>query len=122
MSESRTFANEPASVRQARRFVSQHLDGLTAERAESVILMVSELVTNSIRHADSQFTVSVDASSRTVRVEVTDGGPGNPIPKTPTSVQTSGRGLQIVAQLAHDWGVRARRGGGKTVWFSVDTR
>lgn len=121
MPESRMFENTAGSARQARRFVAQHLAGLTDERADAVILMVSELVTNSMCHADSRFAVSVDASPRKVRVEVTDVGPGNPVPQSPNAAKNSGRGLQIVSQLAKDWGVRARRGRGKTVWFSVDT-
>ncbi len=81
--------------------------------------MVSELVSNCIRHTPSTFEVSVELTSERIRVEVTDHGAGTPRVGRPPPSQPTGRGLQIVDLLADDWGVRgtADGRGGKTVWF-----
>ena len=76
--------------------------------------MVSELATNSIRHAGSDFTVILTATTREVRVEVTDNGAGAPAQRRPSPSELSGRGLLIVDKLAERWGVRRQRSGGKT--------
>ena len=81
--------------------------------------MVSELVSNCIRHTPSTFEVSVELTAATIRVEVSDQGLGTPKLRRPPPSQPTGRGLQIVELLADDWGVRqaADSSRGKTVWF-----
>jgi anti-sigma regulatory factor (Ser/Thr protein kinase) len=116
-----TFANVLASVRQARRWVASRLEGVPAEVGEAVAVMVSELATNSVRHAASSFSVSVDRSPEAIRVEVSDSGNGEPTMQAPHADQPSGRGLRIVDALADDWGVRYSAGSGKTVWFTIAT-
>jgi serine/threonine-protein kinase RsbW len=120
MSEKRRFPNTPSSVTQARRFVQEHLAGTPQAVADTVAVMTSELATNSIRHAESEFEVNVDRSNREIRVEVTDEGSGTPTVLSPDPTQPSGRGLFIVDKLADDWGVTSARDcSTKTVWFRV---
>ena len=115
----RSFPNRTASIRDARRFIGDALATRHAAESDAVVLMVSELATNSIRHAGSDFTVLLTATAREVRVEVTDNGAGAPAPRRPAPSDLSGRGLLIVDKLAERWGVRRQRSGGKTVWFTV---
>jgi anti-sigma regulatory factor (Ser/Thr protein kinase) len=120
MKETRRFPNQPSSVTQARRYVREVISGAPPELADAIELMTSELATNSIRHAATAFEVGVDRSRRSIRVEVTDQGSGQPAVLSPDPMQTSGRGLKIVEQLSDDWGVLAAGGrNAKTVWFSV---
>jgi serine/threonine-protein kinase RsbW len=120
MREKRRFPNSPSSVTQARRFVQEHLAGTPQDVADTVAVMTSELATNSVRHAASEFEVNVDRSIHEIRVEVTDEGSGTPTVLSPDPSQPSGRGLFIVDKLADDWGVTAPQGcSTKTVWFSV---
>jgi anti-sigma regulatory factor (Ser/Thr protein kinase) len=88
-------------------------------------LLVSELVTNSVRHAgqgpEGWVDVRVSTDGRGVRVEVCDPGPGFRQRKRTTAPQadrTSGRGLYLVAQIADRWGVH--RDEATRVWFEID--
>jgi anti-sigma regulatory factor (Ser/Thr protein kinase) len=118
--ETRRFPNPPGSVTSARRFVQERLDGAPRDVADAVTVMTSELATNSIRHAETDFEVGIDRTPASIRVEVTDGGDGEPEMQAPEPTAPSGRGLYIVAQLSDDWGIRpAPAGDAKTVWFTV---
>jgi signal transduction histidine kinase len=90
--------------------------GLSAAQDEAALL-VSELVTNAIRHANSDATIAIDLTEERVRVSVTDYGPGWPEPHEPDD-RPGGYGLQFVAELADNWGTY-RIGDGKTVWFEL---
>jgi anti-sigma regulatory factor (Ser/Thr protein kinase) len=118
--ETRRFPNTPGSVTSARRFVQERLDGTPPEVADAVTVMTSELATNSIRHAETDFEVGIDLTPAAIRVEVTDGGDGEPVVRAPEPTAPSGRGLYIVEQLSDDWGIRpAPDGDAKTVWFTI---
>lgn len=87
---------------------------------ESVVLVVSELATNSVRHANTNFQLKITLAENQVRIEVTDQGRGLPAVKTPPPTVPHGRGLQIVQGLTRKWGVvPAPSGSGKTVWCTV---
>jgi anti-sigma regulatory factor (Ser/Thr protein kinase) len=104
----------------ARRYVADALADAPTEVVEAVALMVSELATNCVVHAESDFTVSVDRDDTTVRVDVADVGAGVVALRDPPPDEPGGRGLRIVARLADEWGVREyvdRHG--KSVWFTV---
>jgi anti-sigma regulatory factor (Ser/Thr protein kinase) len=118
--ESRAFGNNITSVTMARHFVTDALRGFPNGTVDAAALIVSELATNAIRHARQGFTVRVQTTATELRAEVTDAGQGVPRPRSPEPLDPTGRGLQIVDSLAQDWGVRARTGGGKTVWFTLD--
>jgi anti-sigma regulatory factor (Ser/Thr protein kinase) len=93
---------------------------------EQIELLVSELVTNSVRHGGLDegdwVEIRVTATNRTVRVRVVDPGPGfaPPSPPDPASHETSGWGLYLVDQIADRWGVA--RNGNTVVWFELDCR
>ena len=120
MRETRRFPNSPSSVTRARRYVQAHLDGAPPEVADAVTLMTSELATNSIRHAASDFDVAIDRTPGALRVAVTDRGSGVPTVLSPDPSRPSGRGLKIVSKLADDWGVTTADANSKTVWFRVN--
>jgi anti-sigma regulatory factor (Ser/Thr protein kinase) len=118
MKSTRRFRCQPESVAGARHFVRDILSDQQRGIVEAVELMTSELATNSVRHARSDFELVVHLSPDEIRVEVSDHGQGQPVPRSPTPQEQSGRGLQIVQQLAEDWGV-APSPNGKLVWFTL---
>lgn len=105
----------------ARRALSS-LNGSLAGLAETVRLLVSELVTNSVKHGGAGPQDSIDlaltASAGMVRVEVGDGGPGFE-PKT-SRTEPGGFGLMLVDQLADRWGIEGEPR--PFVWFEIDRR
>ncbi|MBN0045229.1 ATP-binding protein [Streptomyces actuosus] len=117
-----TFPAEPGSVRTARAAVRSRL---TAWRLDNVgdvaALLVSELVTNALRHATGPIglrLVRPDGARNVLLVEVSDPLPDPPRERAAQPEDESGRGLQLVASAAHRWGTRPGEGG-KTVWFEL---
>ncbi|MFE3555800.1 SpoIIE family protein phosphatase [Streptomyces sp. NPDC059193] len=106
---------DPAVVAEARHLV---LDQLTAwdldELAFSTELIVSELVTNAIRHAGGPVRLRLIRAD-TLTCEVSDSSNTQPRMRRARNSEEGGRGLYIVAQLSHRWGSRYTTGG-KTVW------
>lgn len=91
--------------------------------ADDVSLVLSELVTNSVRHAHplshGYLEVAWDVSPDMVEVRVTDGGGEHvPQPRGAGADESSGRGLAIVTKLATAWGVEDGPAG-TTVWALV---
>jgi anti-sigma regulatory factor (Ser/Thr protein kinase) len=85
--------------------------------------MVSELATNCVRHANTDFTLSIEQTGRQVRVDIADKGAGRVTARHPEPAEVSGRGLSIVEQLSDTWGVRELvDGDGKSVWFMLNLR
>jgi anti-sigma regulatory factor (Ser/Thr protein kinase) len=120
MTERRTFPNVSASVTAARRFVTSAVAGAPRPVAEAVAIVVSELATNCVRHAGTEFTVDIDRTPDELRVAVADSGEGWPTVRSPRPSEPSGRGLLLVRALADDWGIDApddRKG--KSVWFTM---
>jgi anti-sigma regulatory factor (Ser/Thr protein kinase) len=113
---SRTFPHELVAVREARHFARAAVKGLPGDVVDAVELMVSELATNSVKHATSPFELLIDRGAKQIRVEVTDTGRGEPIARDPAPSDPTGRGLLIVDLMSDEWGVR-RKGEAKTVWF-----
>jgi PAS domain S-box-containing protein len=94
----------------------------SGEEADALVLMVSELATNAVQHAATEFEVAVRVApdGGHVRVEVHDGAPGFPTPPEEVPDAPHGRGLRIVRALADAWGIEMWRDRpGKTVWFSL---
>jgi anti-sigma regulatory factor (Ser/Thr protein kinase) len=127
MDEQVTLPDGPEGATFARRATARaaELWRLDRELTETALLLVSELVTNAIRHGSPPVRLSLHldrAGGRgSLRVEVTDSSPAPPaVGASAEPDQTSGRGLFIVQQLAARWGshVSATRLG-KTVWFEL---
>jgi anti-sigma regulatory factor (Ser/Thr protein kinase) len=91
--------------------------------ADDVALIVSELVTNAIRHGQSpngsDITLTLCVTGRCVTGEVCDHGDGKPRQANPGDDIEGGRGLLLVAAYTTDWGVSPLAGGGKRVWFEL---
>lgn len=69
------------------------------------ILVVSELVTNSVEAGASYIEVEVVVSDERIDLTVVDDARGWPTPQQSSSEDVNGRGLAIVARLAHQWNV-----------------
>ena len=110
----------PSSASIARRFTRRQLDdaGWGDEPADSVVLLVSELVTNAVLHAKSGPELTIDLTSDTARVTVSDENPRLPVLLNPVRDALSGRGMHLVEQLAASWGIEPHDPG-KDVWFLV---
>ncbi|MEV4094994.1 ATP-binding protein [Streptosporangium saharense] len=114
----------PEAVSEARDRVRGFL-GEEHPVSEDVVLLVSEVVTNSVVHSASgaggQVAMTVEVGARSVLVEVSDAGSGASAPHVRNDPQAeNGRGMFLVDLLASRWGVRDdRRGGRRTVWFEV---
>jgi anti-sigma regulatory factor (Ser/Thr protein kinase) len=96
------------------------LAGVGPERMRDLRLLVSELVTNAVRHAEGGIVrLVVGLRGGVVRVEVHDPGHGFQLPKAPQDpLRSSGWGLVLVEELADRWGVdHAPR---TRVWFEMD--
>lgn len=113
-----TLAPEPGSVAEARAKVSHAIEAHVAGReADTVKLLVSELVTNAVKYGDGNHPVELHAHwNSEVRIEVCDHNGGfTPGPRIGELDDAGGFGLYLVGQLADRWGVDS--GEGTTVWF-----
>lgn len=115
----------PASVAVARQRLAADLNaaGIFAGAVGDAVLVVSELLSNAIRHArplpGSSVQVAWALDDDAVEVAVSDGGAATrPTPAQATVSSLGGRGLGIVDYLARNWGVRTDDGG-LTVWAVV---
>jgi two-component sensor histidine kinase len=90
---------------------------------ETAVLIVSELVTNAVRHATGTDVVEVDlhATRTCVRIEIQDCDRRWPQPRIPGGFEESGFGFVLVDALAAQWGVRETTTG-KAVWAELDAR
>ncbi len=107
----------------ARAFAREMLEEWNAgELADSVVLLVSELVTNAIVHAGTSARLELRLDTQSVRVEVEDQHPRRVLPMVvdqPTEDAEQGRGLLITFSLASAWGVDYTSGS-KRVWLRFD--
>jgi serine phosphatase RsbU (regulator of sigma subunit)/anti-sigma regulatory factor (Ser/Thr protein kinase) len=107
---------DPAAVADARHRVSVQLDMWGLEDvAFTTELMVSELVTNAIRHARTPGKLRIILERESLICEVSDGSLTSPHLRRARTFDEGGRGLLIVAQLAQRWGTRYDHDG-KTIW------
>ncbi|WP_030612765.1 ATP-binding protein [Streptomyces sclerotialus] len=120
----RTFTSVPRSVGAARRAVRGALlaHGVAPDTADTVVLVVSELAANAVRHGrvpGRLFEVRIGLDGeKEITVEVSDAGETYPVLGEADAEAETGRGLVLVAALAAAWGVRDRQIG-KTVWARV---
>ncbi|MFE8969744.1 SpoIIE family protein phosphatase [Streptomyces albogriseolus] len=115
-----TLDGDPRAVRTARTLTARTLEewGLDA-LGDAAELIVSELVTNAVRHGGGPVGLRL-LRDKTLTVEVHDGGHTlTPHPRRAHTTDEGGRGLYLVAKLAHRWGARPAPGG-KIVWADLD--
>lgn len=114
----RIFTPEPSEVFAARHFVADALHGWGLA-SDDLPLLVSELATNAVLHARSDFEVSVSRRGSRVRVEVFDQNTRLPSFAVAPPDAYSGRGLMLLRELASAWGVESHSDVGKTIWFEL---
>ncbi|MFE2126779.1 ATP-binding protein [Streptomyces amritsarensis] len=126
------FPAEPGAVRTARHAVrgTLHEWGLEAV-GDVTVLLVSELVTNSLRYASGPIgvrlirrnpaahsTEDTPAGAPALLVEISDPLPDPPRERVADAEDEGGRGLHLVAASSQRWGTRHGKTG-KTVWFEL---
>jgi anti-sigma regulatory factor (Ser/Thr protein kinase) len=115
-------ANGREAAAKARRFLRSLADSLTPAVIDDASLVVSELVTNSYKHAGKPdgfpIKVTVDLTEDRVRVEVVDGSIFDPTPESTGELRETKWGLVIVDRIATNWG-RISEGG---VWAEIPCR
>ncbi|WP_245984933.1 SpoIIE family protein phosphatase [Streptomyces tateyamensis] len=114
-----TLPAEPTAVSRARRLVRGALaEWQLEELSDTAELLVSELVTNSVRYASAPIGVRLTLGE-TLLVEISDPLPDPPRERHAAAADEGGRGLELVRRLALRWGARAE-GMGKVVWFEQE--
>lgn len=120
----RRWPRHPRCVGLARIELSKALAGWgLAEIEAQALVVLSELVTNAVRHAhvspgrgiETRFRPAADS----VRIEVHDAASERPRIRNPDAETGTGRGLLLVAALSSSWGVITHSGAGKAVWAVV---
>lgn len=114
---------DPTAASAARRMLETLSDRLPTQAMEDLQLLLSEVVTNTVRHAGLRPADTLDVLIRIgaawILVEVKDRGKGFTIhPPKPRSDGAGGWGLYLVDRLASRWGVRS--GPETSVWFELD--
>jgi anti-sigma regulatory factor (Ser/Thr protein kinase) len=103
--------------RQARRWIAEASGELGDERLDLLLLLVSEVVSNSVRHSgagpDEHVEVRLTRQRTVLRVDVRDPGPGFVRPRT---MGPGPHGLQILDAESDRWGVERSPA---TVWFEL---
>jgi anti-sigma regulatory factor (Ser/Thr protein kinase) len=121
----RTLDAVPAAVSEARSWAAAVTHGLLdRDQAQSLRLIVSELVTNALRHGTEgeRIDLAVTPKPEFLCVQVTDDGPGlAPRPRALDTEDVGGFGLFFVEQLTRRWGV-TRENRRTRVWFELDYR
>jgi hypothetical protein len=94
-----------------------------AHLEETAVLLVSELMTNAVRHtrtSGAAVMLRLEGIGTSLRIEVHDGDPSWPRPRMPAHLDESGFGFVLVDALADNWGVH-KTSSGKAVWVELDT-
>ena len=119
IAQTRSFDRSADQVPAARRFVRQTLAGHPASLDAE--LLTCELVTNAVQHAADAAAISVVViqQGQYVHVDVIDDGHvGLPHWREASGHDESGRGFQLVNEIAHRWGFQRERSG-TCVWFEI---
>lgn len=118
--EIRLAGSDLSSAARARHWVVEVLRGTPHDMVDTIALVVTELVSNVVRHARTDCVLRIDLRRGVARIEVTDDAPGQVVVRAPGPAELAGRGLQIVQSLADEWGVTTDGSShGKTVWATI---
>lgn len=114
------MAGGPQAASRARTELSRLRDELEPPVLESARLLVTELVTNAVRHAGvGTIEVEVQVHAERMRVDVSNrGAPFEAHARLPLPDQESGWGLFLVDRLSDEWGV-VDEPGRQRVWFEL---
>ena len=117
------FPGDVQAPAAARRWVASSVDhlvhGWIGRRSDDLVLVVSELVTNSVRAGAASVEVELVSAGDDVELHVTDDAPGWPEARHPDWDEARGRGLAIVTDVADGWHTtNLRRGKRVTVRWS----
>jgi transcriptional regulator with XRE-family HTH domain/anti-sigma regulatory factor (Ser/Thr protein kinase) len=114
------FPNTTHTPALARAALAATAVGIPAAPFDDALLLISELVTNSVRHSESDWIdVAITVETDRLRIEVSDQSTRPIRPRTRAEDNAGGWGLALVAQLATRWGVE-REDTGKTIWVEFD--
>ncbi|MVO83540.1 ATP-binding protein [Streptomyces sp. p1417] len=131
------WPRHPRSVSRARQELRKNLaDWGAADLEDAALVVLSELLTNAVRHARASHGREIETRFRrlesdrsggsdgsggscVVRIEVHDSDAELPVVRPYGPCADGGRGLPIVAALAERWGVTPRNGPGKQVWAEL---
>jgi PAS domain S-box-containing protein len=112
----RTLPRDPSAAALARRAVEAEAAELSEAELDVARLLVSELVTNAVRHGEGdEVVLALQVDDARARFEVHDAGSQRPVRREPRGA-AGGYGLNLVASLAARWGADADAG----VWFELD--
>jgi PAS domain S-box-containing protein len=111
----------PQHVAGGRRFVRDTLDAWDqADLAPTACLLVSELLTNAMRHTGEPIGLRLNHTEHEIVAEISDDHPQLPRRTLPAPADEDGRGLTLVEALADRWGSLPANGS-KIVWFALST-
>ncbi len=113
------FSPAVSAAAQAREFV-RAIGRRWNVKVDDAVLVVSELVTNVIRHVGGPFQVSLERTGTNLLIEVTDTSDSPARLRDAAPDGCTGRGLTIVEHLSVAWGSHERPTGGKTVWAQLE--
>ncbi|MGW1067536.1 ATP-binding protein [Streptomyces aureus] len=113
------LSRELTSARRARRLVTAQLEEWDLEEpAETAELLVSELVTNALRHTRGPLRLNLCLRGDMLVCEVEDTEPVCPVRREPDADAEGGRGTELLDLLAESWGSTCTPTG-KTMWFEI---
>ena len=123
------FAALPKAAGDARRFTASVLEAWKLSHvADTAQLLVSELITNAVKHAGGALDPNGEAPAvmlalslrGSLLIEVSDRSSAPPVRRTATADDDSGRGLELVDLLSKEWGCRILPAGGKITWCVLE--
>ncbi|MFD7863515.1 ATP-binding protein [Streptomyces sp. NPDC057682] len=124
-----TDASVPRARHAVRDLLARQGVPLDEDIAQGLLLIVSELVTNAVKHAallSPELAVEVAVNAEWIRVAVEDNHPYRPTALETDYAQTGGRGLLLVREITREAGgscdVEHTASGGKIIWAALPLR